>query len=507
MTLTRRQILTGGAAAGVGLAVVGTMPSLGAGTAAAAAPSSFPSNGRPNDGNDGGRPFPPLQDDPNGILALPHGFAYTIASQVGQTDLAFGQGKTPDFHDGTAVVGADRRSFTLIQNHEMTPNMSAFGVPHVAGTVYDPGSVNASGCTVLTTDGRGNRTDEWVGISGTVRNCAGGATPWGTWLTCEETFITAGATWSAGGATGAYEKNHGYVFEVFPGRSDQQLPKPIKAFGRFEHEAIAVEPNRTRAYLTEDSSGPNGLVYRWTAPRGVRLGAGIANKLGDTSGAFEAMQILLDDGSVLPDVAYITSAQLGRPFKVAWTPVPDREATGTPIRSQFADGTVTRGKKFEGIWSADRGAYIVNSFAFGATDLPADATKHDGMVWYYDYDDETITLVTYFPHNTLAEGEGPTPRFQDLLFDGPDNVSVTPWGTLVLAEDGVRASHVLSAVPGGPTYAIARNQLANGTSNGVSTFSEFTGPTFSPDGKVLFVNIQSPGITLAITGPWSKYLG
>ena len=135
---------------------------------------------------------------------------------------------------------------------------------------------------------------------------------------------------SGGGATGTYEKNHGYVYEVFPGRSDQQLPKPIKAFGRFEHEAIAVEPSRTRAYLTEDASGPNGLVYRWTRPRGVRLRAGIANKLDDTAGAFEAMQILLDDGSVLPDVAYITSAQLGRPFKVAWTAVPDRDATSDP---------------------------------------------------------------------------------------------------------------------------------------------------------------------------------
>jgi secreted PhoX family phosphatase len=456
-----------------------------------------------------GGAFPPLQDDPNGILAVPQGFAYTIASRAGQTDLSFGQGKTPDFHDGTAVVGADRRTYTLIQNHEMGPNPSPsqFGVPHVAGTVYDAGAVNAGGCTVLTTDSRGNGTGEWVGISGTVRNCAGGPTPWGSWLTCEETFNKAGDTWTGGGATGTYEQHHGYVFEVFQGRSDQQLPKPIKAFGRFEHEAVAVEPSRTRVYLTEDASNPTGLVYRWTATRGVRLGAGIADKLSDIAGKLEAMQVLLDDGSVLPDIAYITSAQLGRPFKVTWTEVPDRDATTAPIRSQFAAGTVTHGKKFEGIWSADRGAYIVNSFAFGASDLPADATKHDGMVWYYDYDDETITLVTYFPHNPLAEGEGPFPPYHDLSFDGPDNVSVTPWGTLILAEDGVRASHVLSAEPGGPTYAIARNQLVIGTSNGNPTYSEFTGPTFSPDGKVLFVNIQSPGITLAITGPWSKYLG
>ena len=239
MTITRRQILSTGAA-GVGLAVAGTIPALG-GVAGASAPAHVPANGG---GRSSDRLFPALVDDPNGILALPAGFAYTVASRVGVTDLAFGQGKTPDYHDGTAVVGRTWRGYTLIQNHEMTPNMSTFGVPHVAGTVYDPGAVNASGCTVLTTDGRGGRVAEWVGISGTVRNCAGGPTPWGTWLTCEETYITAGATWSAGGATGTYEKNHGYVFEVFPDTSDRQLPNPIKAFGRFEHEAIAVEPGR-----------------------------------------------------------------------------------------------------------------------------------------------------------------------------------------------------------------------------------------------------------------------
>jgi len=65
---------------------------------------------------------------------------------------------------------------------------------------------------------------------------------------------------------------------------------------------------------------------------------------------------------------------------------------------------------------------------------------------------------------------------------------------------------VLSSVPGGPTYAVARNQLNIGT-EAEPEYSEFTGPTFSADGKVLFVNIQTPGITLAITGPWERYLG
>ena len=107
--------------------------------------------------------------------------------------------------------------------------------------------------------------------------------------------------------------------------------------------------------------------------------------------------------------------------------------------------------------------------------------------------------MTYFPHQSTSDG--PAPRSDGVVFDGPDNVTVTPWGSLVLAEDGVGASHVLSAIPGGPTYAIARNQLLyNGE------YSEFTGPNFSPDGNLLFVNIQEPGITVAIGGPWRRYL-
>ena len=440
-------------------------------------------------------------DDPKGLLALPPGFHYDVVTYAGKTRLKDDDAFTPSNHDGTAVFDAGKGRLRLIQNHEL-PAGSALGVPHVDGTSYDPGAVMAGGCTVIETDRHGHNFGEWVGISGTHTNCAGGPTPWGTWLTCEETEAKAGTVWTNNGRTGTYTLDHGYVFEVFA--DGKSLPKPIKAFGRYAHEALAIDPSRTQVYLSEDASTPNGLFYRWTAPGGVKLKSGIANQLGANSGRLEAMAILMDDGSVLPDVAYLTSAQLGRPFRVKWVPVPERDGQTMSVRKQFADDQVTRGKKFEGVYGTKKGVYVVNSFAFNTADLPADAVKHDGMVWFYDYEDKTITLVTYFPHQTSSE-TGAAPRYDGVAFDGPDNVTVTPWGTLVLAEDGVGASHVLSSVPGGPTYAIARNQLNIGTP-AAPEFSEFTGPTFSSDGKVLFVNIQTPGITLAITGPWEKYL-
>ena len=138
----------------------------------------------------------------------------------------------------------------------------------------------------------------------------------------------------------------------------------------------------------------------------------------------------MDDGSVLPDLAYITSAQLGRPFKVEWTEVPDRDATTTPVRKQLTPGVdVTPSKKLEGCWGDERGTYVVASFAFEESDLPADAVKHDGQVWYYDCAAETLTLVTYFPHNAATDSTDHAVKYQDLYFDGPDNVHVTPWGS------------------------------------------------------------------------------
>lgn len=495
MSLNRRQLLNRSGAAGAGALAA----SVGLGAPAIAKDSPHHAKSGKN------ALFPPLRSSPGDLLALPPGFRYEVVAVSGQTDVTDGAGtvigKTPERPDGTLVVSTDH-GLRMVQNHEASPG-SPLPVPLLAGTTYDPGALGG-GCTVIEVSRTGRRRSEWVGLSGTVSNCAGGPTPWGSWLTCEETEAKAGA--------GTLQKDHGYVFEVFADKPSAQLPKPIRAWGRFAHEAVVIEPSRTRAYLTEDAGGPNGLFYRWTAPTGHRLRPRIADALGAHDGTLEAMVVLDRDGSVLPDLAYVTSAQIGRPFHTRWKKVPDRSAATTSIRRQFEDGEITRSKKLEGAWGDKHGAYFVASFAFGAADLPADATRHDGQLWYYRYADRTLTLMAYFPYNENLHSETVDPetglgRSRDLAFDGPDGCHVSPYGSLVLSEDGNTANHLLSWTRDTGAQAIARNLIVlEKNSSGADVYSEMTGPCFSPDGLVLFGNVQEPGHVFAIRGPWSKYL-
>ena len=477
MSISRRQMLGRGAVVGAG-AVAATSGLSVLATAASGGSNDTDGSAYAEQGAKASKLFPPLQAGAGALLALPAGFSYETVAESGVTDIHDGTGtvigKTPERPDGTTAVTAGVR-LRLIQNHEASPG-AQFPVPLVSGTVYDPGALGG-GCTVIETSRNGKRISEWVGLSGTYSNCAGGPTPWGSWLTCEETEARAG--------TGTLTKDHGYVFEVFPDVPAAQTPLPITAWGRFAHEAVVVEPGRRRVYLTEDAK-PNGLFYRWTAPLGVKLKPHIAASLGPNDGTLEALVVLTNDGSVLPDLAYVTAAQIGRPFKTTWAKVPDRQAATTSVRNQFADGQVTRSKKLEGAWGDKRGTYFVASFAFEAADLPANATKHDGQLWYYDYASETLTLAAYFPYNDLLHQE--TPNWEanlgpslDLAFDGPDGCHVSPYGSLILTEDGNTANHMLSWSKSTGAQAIARNLIVLEQSPaGGNIYSEMTGPTFSP---------------------------
>ena len=198
----------------------------------------------------------------------------------------------------------------------------------------------------------------------------------------------------------------------------------------------------------------------------------------------------------MPDLSVFSVP--GTTLNVQWVAVPDPQAQTTSIRKQFADGEVTRSRKFEGLWWGDatgngqgsghgRGnrksemAHVVCSFARRSD---GSAAEHDGQVWGYDADSQTLTLELYLPVNPQTGSDIP---------DGPDNISVSPYGGFFLAEDGEGVQHLLAVDNDGNVAPFARNRASS---------SEFTGVNFAPDGKVLFANIQDQGICLAITGPF-----
>ena len=402
-----------------------------------------------------------LVPDPNGLLDLPHGFQYRVFSREG--DPMVTGGIVPGSHDGMAAFRGDHGQTWLVRNHEIEPEDveedGIIPVPCLPGITYDPDGVG--GTTTLLVNGARELVLDRVSLAGTSTNCAGGPTPWNTWLTCEET-------------TDALSKPHGYVFEVDPRLGG--YPVPIVQMGRFEHEAVSFARSGI-AFLTEDAGGPHGCFYRF-APNQLLRGRGSLH----AGGTLTAMKV----EGVTQDLSEVQTTKTILP--VSFVNVPNRNPGDgdTPTREQAQINGATPIPKLEGTWTSPDGiVWFVSSRGdgLGAED-PEDvsAAEHAGQIWKYDPYQNTVELVMIFPKNTP--------------FDGPDNITVSPYGFALACTDGEDDQWLVGITDEGETFPFAFNRL-----NDV----EFAGATFSDDGHTLFVNIQGPpGLTFAIWGPWQR---
>ena len=364
----------------------------------------------------------------------------------------------PNSFDGMAAFPLPNGNVRLIRNHEMRDHAGAaapIGDPH-----YDSqatGGTTSLEVRISVHDGElaVELVDEFVSLAGTIVNCAGGPTPWGSWLSCEET--------TAGPESGGFDKPHGYVFEVPVDATGPVDPVPLRAMGRFSHEAVAVDPATGIVYQTEDDQGSVGF-YRFIPDTPEVLADGgrlqmmaVTGQAGYETGRGQTQ------GAVLP---------------VHWVDIAD------PDGAVFDQGLVAGAARFErleGAFPGDSGIYFVSTSGGDA---------RAGQVFHYlPTSAEAGELRLVF--------ESPS---RDIL-NSPDNIVLSPRGGVVLCEDtsGVKFIRELDR----------QGRIVNLVKSGPHD-TEFAGSCFSPDGRVMFFNVQGspfqggtdPGRTYALWGPW-----
>jgi len=411
----------------------------------------------------------PVADKTTGLelLQLPDGFRYASFGWTGEP-MSDGR-KTPSAHDGMAVIGSEGSVVTLCRNHEIT------GSKLIGASSISFDAKAGAGCTNLTFD---TETGQWLSarssLSGTVRNCAGGPTPWGTWLSCEETTLGPGDT--INGVPVPFEETHGWIFEV-PATGDATA-NPLKDMGRFVHEAVAVDPDTGIVYETEDRTTAG--FYRFIPNSKSKLADGGKLQMLKIAGRAQLQK----------------NCRLGEKLDVQWVDIDDPHRAHSPGKKDdlgvYSQGITQGGTTFarlEGCWyGRETGSGLIYVVSTSGGNAGA------GQVWEFSPQEQTIKLIFESPAKAVMEA--------------PDNVTIRPGsGSIVLCEDGNLSPQRLHAIrPDGSHLTIAANhvmpdpykkRIKRDYRDG-----EWCGACFDPTGRWLFVNIQSPGITFAITGPW-----
>ena len=417
--------------------------------------------------------FGQLIPDPNGILDLPSGFSYRVVSRTGD-EMSDGF-LVPGAPDGMgAFAGPDGKTI-VVRNHELTndtPGKGPYGAANERfgklpeGDVYDRGngtSPSLGGTTTFVWDTRARKLEQqFLSLAGTYRNCAGGQTPWGTWISCEEATLYPIASAA---------RDHGWNFEVpasaTPGRV---RPVPLKAMGRFNHEAVAIDPQSGCVYQTEDRE--DGLLYRFLPGDRTKLAAG---------GKLQAFRVCACKRGIDLRNWHDEDVTPGELIGAEWVDLDQVESPGDDLRLRGAAQGAAPFARGEGMWRGADGIYVACTIG---------GPKRKGQIFRYlpsPYEGTPRELDEPGNLELLAQ-----PDDADRL-DMGDNLTVAPWGELIVCEDGAGEQFLRLVDVNGDVTALARNALSG---------SELAGAVFSPDASTLFVNIMDPGLTLAITGPW-----
>ncbi|MAL08866.1 MAG: hypothetical protein CMF74_04265 [Maricaulis sp.] len=420
--------------------------------------------------------YGPLYRDPGHLLDLPRGFSYQVISTEGE-EMSDGL-ITPGDFDGMACFEREDGRIALIRNHELHPGQqdrSPFGPDNerleriAASRLYDrapDGTPLHGGTTTLVLNPDTLAIErQFLSLGGTHNNCAGGPTPWGSWLTCEETTERAGER---------MRRDHGYVFEVPSSANELVEAVPLRGLGRFRHEAAAIDPVRGIVYLTEDAYD-DALFYRFLPDQPGELWRG---------GRLQALAIRGRPGFDTRNWSSRAFAP-GEWLDTEWIDIVDTDnPDGDMALRHIAIGAAhfTRG---EGAWFGEDEVY------FTCTD---GGSLHSGQIFRYVHDGSGGRIQLFHESDDTT------------IMDHCDNLTIAPWGDLIIAEDGPSEQYIRGVTPEGRVYTIARNAFAvHSEESDDTSYSEFCGPCFSPDGSVLFLNVQSsPSRTLAIRGPWQQ---